>query len=391
MTNVGSGAYTLGAATPDYTAFTGTIGLATLATTGASTTNFIAVTGGEVNFNGAISGSGNVAVGGTVQTEGNVANGGTAAIAGITMPGYGIVVFGGVNTYNGSTVVNGGELLLATSGGLPGYSNTGALTITGNSILALAASTGASGWSDANIASLLGNTHLTFQPGSALGLDVSSGSIFSSISNFAYPTGGNTNSFVKLDTGTLILNAAQTYTGTTTIAAGTLQIGNGGSLSASSLILDYAALVFNSNSSLTQGTNFSSNITGSGSLTQAGNSTLTLSGTNSFSGGTYLNAGIIATTADSSLGVSGGTLTFGGGLQNSGGIFTTSRPITLATGGGTLDTGTAGSNTSIFSGNVTGANLLTLQGNGNGTYSGVIGGGRRPDHERPGNLGPFRQ
>jgi autotransporter-associated beta strand protein len=59
---------------------------------------------------------------------------------------------------------------------------------------------------------------------------------------------GATLSVTKTGSGTQILTGTNSYTGTTTISSGVLQIGNGGttgSLSASSVITNNASLVFN--------------------------------------------------------------------------------------------------------------------------------------------------
>ena len=59
--------------------------------------------------------------------------------------------------------------------------------------------------------------------------------------------------------GTQTLSGANTYTGATTISAGTLQIGNGGtsgSLSASTTIANNGTLVFHRSDDLVQGTDF---------------------------------------------------------------------------------------------------------------------------------------
>ena len=67
-----------------------------------------------------------------------------------------------------------------------------------------------------------------------------------------------------------ILTGANTYTGSTTISAGTLQLGNGGTTgSVAGNIVDNAALVFNRSDALTYG----GVISGTGSLTQAGTGT----------------------------------------------------------------------------------------------------------------------
>jgi fibronectin-binding autotransporter adhesin len=88
-----------------------------------------------------------------------------------------------------------------------------------------------------------------------------------------------------------------TYSGSTIINAGTLQIGNGGTsgaLSASSTITNNGTLVFNRSNTVAQGTNFSTAaITGTGSIIQNGSGNLTLNAANTYSGGTTLNTGTL--------------------------------------------------------------------------------------------------
>ena len=89
--------------------------------------------------------------------------------------------------------------------------------------------------------------------------------------------------------GTVTLTANNTYTGNTTISAGTLQAGNGnatGTLGTGAT--DYAALIFDTTSNIT----VASAISGNGTLSQAGNGTVNLTGNNTaFAGNTTISNG----------------------------------------------------------------------------------------------------
>ncbi len=101
----------------------------------------------------------------------------------------------------------------------------------------------------------------------------------------------------KTGSGKLTLTGANTYTGGTTISAGTLQLGDGttghdGKLANGVTITDNAALVYNLFGSQTYS---SETITGSGTLTKNGAGTLTFDSSSplSYTGGTILNGGTL--------------------------------------------------------------------------------------------------
>lgn len=117
--------------------------------------------------------------------------------------------------------------------------------------------------------------------------------------------------------GTTVFTAANTYTGTTTVNSGILQLGNGGttgSLSASSAITANAAGTFriNRSNSVVQGTDFSgSAISGAGKFEQAGAGTTTLNIANTYTGGTIISGGTLIASADGALGAGNVSLTGG--------------------------------------------------------------------------------
>jgi autotransporter-associated beta strand protein len=96
------------------------------------------------------------------------------------------------------------------------------------------------------------------------------------------------------------LTATNTYTGTTTVTAGTLQVGNNtasGTLGSGNVLND-AALIFNRSDNFT----VANNISGSGTLTKLGAGVLTLTGTNSYTGNTVITAGSIQINSAGALG-----------------------------------------------------------------------------------------
>ena len=106
--------------------------------------------------------------------------------------------------------------------------------------------------------------------------------------------GDNTYNITKTGDGILVLsNTTNSYDGTTTISTGTLTvIGRLDSGTYSANIINNSALIYNSAS--TQ--EFAGAVSGIGTLTKNGSSTLTLSNTNTYTGDTTISAGTIKLT-----------------------------------------------------------------------------------------------
>jgi fibronectin-binding autotransporter adhesin len=129
-------------------------------------------------------------------------------------------------------------------------------------------------------------------------------------------------SMTKTDLGTLILTGSNTYTGGTTISLGTLQLGKGGSTgSIVGNVVDNSNLAFNRSDVVT----FSGNVSGTGTLSQLGPGTLTLTGSNNYSGGTIITGGTLSVDTDAELGDPSGGITLAGGE-----LLTTISPFSTA-------------------------------------------------------------
>lgn len=158
----------------------------------------------------------------------------------------------------------------------------------------------------------------------------------------------NSGTIVKDGAGTLELAAANAYTGTTTISAGTLKLSGAGSFSqtVNSNVTNNAALVVENDDNTTH----ARSISGTGTITKNLSGKVIFTGTLSHTGVTTVNAGTFAVGAGSTIGdVTGSTGNF---VVNAGGNLEINR-----------------SNASTFPRAVSGAGSVTVLGGGTTSFN----------------------
>jgi fibronectin-binding autotransporter adhesin len=281
----------------------------------------------------------------------------------ITFTGGGTLTLSGNNSFTGTLTVQNGTLSIATinnnAANGPLGNNSNAVVLGGSGTTGTLDYTGAGASSTKKFTMAIGGTGV-FQVDTA-GTTLTLNGVIDGSGNLT-----------KAGAGTLALTAAETYTGATTINAGTLQITNNDVLpTGTALILaNVAGVTFDLNAknqtigslsgggttggtvnlsgqTLTVGdstdTTFAGVLGGSGSgkLTKVGTGTLTLSGTNTYTGATTVSAGVLKLASTNALpggiGSTGGT----GPLVLSGGV------IGLASGDFTRPLGTATTNGAV--------------------------------------------
>jgi outer membrane autotransporter protein len=312
-----------------------------------------------------VSGTSTYTVGGTITGSG-----------GVTKLGLGTLLLTGANTYGGGSFLDAGTIAVGNNSAV------------GAGTLAMADGTTLS-W-------LSGNDYT-----------ISNAITMTATGNFTPPSGtAQTLSGVIADgsspgmltmqgPGTLVLTANNTYTGGTTINAGTLQVGNGGtSGSIIGNVTNNGVLAFDRSDTVT----FPGVISGTGSVTQDGIGTTILTGTNTNTGGTTIDAGTLQLgnggTSGSIVGnvTNNGALAFdrsdtvvfpgvisgAGSLMQDGAGTTILTGTNTNTGGTTINTGTlqlgnGGASGSII-GNVTNSGVLAFDRSDTVPFPGVISG-----------------
>ena len=265
----------------------------------------------DYTFAAAISGAGSVNVlsGTTKLTGTNTYSGGTTISAGTLQIGDGGTTgsLSGNVTNNSALVVNRSDALSYTGD----ISGTGSLTKSGTGTLTLTGANSHTGGTTISGGTLqIGNGGTV---GSLSGNVTNNGAMIFNRSD-ALTYGGDisgTGSLTKSGAETLTLTGTNTYTGGTTISAGTLQVGDGGSLTGD--IVNNSAMAFNSST----GQSLSSVLSGTGTLTKSGTGTVTLTGTNTYSGGTTVSAGkLVVNGSTGAITLNGGTLGGSGTVGN---------------------------------------------------------------------------
>lgn len=278
----------------------------------------------------------------------------------LTKTGAGSLTLSGANTYLGGTIINGGTVSVGSDGNLGDAA--GALTFGGGTLL--------------TTNSFTSNRSVTLNAG---------GGTFNTSGNSLTLSGNmsGVGALTKVGAGTLTLSGTNNYSGGTTVTAGILQ---GDTTSLQGPVANNSQVVFN------QGVAgaYTGNMTGTGSLTKIGLGTLILSGTNNYTGGTTVTAGILQGNTTSLQGsiTNNSLVTFDQSINGAyTGVMTGAGSLTKS-GAGTLVV--AGSNTysggTTVSGGVLQGTATSLQGNilnnasvvfdqaGNGTYAGVMSG-----------------
>lgn len=320
--------------------------------------------------------------------SGVISNGNATSVA-LTKLGTGTLTLSGANTYTGATNITVGVLNIqnasatgTTAGGVVVSSGAAlqiqggitvgseALSIAGTGISttgALRNISGANTWggvitqaavskisSDAGTLTLnaatnaiTGTFNLTFDGAGAITVST--------------PIATSTGTLTKAGAGTLTLSAANTYTGLTTISAGSLTYGVSNAISTGAITVDGATAILNlltftesagtitldNGGSITSSTGtltttgtfemksgtVSAILAGAVALNKTTSGSVTLSGANTYTGGTNLSVGVLNINNTSALGTSGTFTITGGSIDNTSAGDITTNNYTLVLNG----------------------------------------------------------
>ena len=325
------------------------VGAGTLTLSGANTyTGGTTINGGTLQLgDGGASGSiiGGVVDNGTLafnRIDAIVFSGVISGTGGVAQVGPGTTTLTASNTYTGVTTVAAGTLAAGAVNTLPGLT---AVTVESAGTLELA------GFNQ-SIGSLAGAGSVTLGDANLTTGNDNTSTLFSGVIS------GN-GALDKVGAGTFVLSGANTYAGGTTIAAGTLQLGNG--VATGGIIgdvVDNGKLAFDRSDAVT----FAGTISGTGSVNQIGPGSTTLTAANTYSGGTLLAAGTLIAGDNNALGT--GALTVaanptGTTLDNSAAATSLANAIVLNP---SANLTVAGSNPLTLAGAISGDGALTKNG-----------------------------
>jgi autotransporter-associated beta strand protein len=198
---------------------------------------------------------------------------------GLTKSGAGTLTVQTANTYTGVTTLNGGVLAINSVADAGLASAIGSAPVAASNLVLNAGTLRYTG-PDAS-------TNRAATIGGAVTLDVTASTLSLGGSLVA---GANPGSLTKSGAGTLVLRGNASYTGLTTIAGGTLQLGeNGDTGSVAGDIVNDGNLAISRSNNVT----FTNAISGTGSLQKRGDGEVILTAANSYAGGTTVQAGTL--------------------------------------------------------------------------------------------------